>query len=81
MDETEVDVPRWFKRRRQLPKTMSQREAQALFESDGWKRTLGGKHVVKMEKEGCRPITLPSCNGEQYGVNLTARILKQAGLK
>jgi predicted RNA binding protein YcfA (HicA-like mRNA interferase family) len=81
MDGTEVDVPRWFKRRRQLPKTMTQREAQTLLESDGWKRTLGGKHVVKMEKEGRRPITLPSCGGEQYSVGLTSRILSQAGLK
>lgn len=81
MDGTEVDVPRWFKKRRELPKTMTQREAQALLESNGWKRTLGGKHVVKMEKEGCRPITLPSCNGEQYSVGLTSGIQKSAGLK
>jgi predicted RNA binding protein YcfA (HicA-like mRNA interferase family) len=81
MDGTEVDVPRWFKRRQQIPRTMNQREAQALLESNGWKRTLGGKHVVKMEKEGRRPITLPSCNGEQYSVGLTSRILTQAGLK
>lgn len=81
MDGTEVDVRRWFKRQRELPKTMTQRQAQSLMESDGWKRTLGGKHVVKMEKEGHRPITLPICGGEVYGVNLTARILKQAGLK
>lgn len=74
-------MARWFKRRQQLPRTMNQREAQALLEANGWKRTLGGKHVVKMEKEGCRPITLPSCDGEQYAVGLTSRILKQAGLK
>lgn len=81
MDESEVVVPRWFKKGRDLPKTMTQREAQSLLESKGWKRTLGGKHVVKMEKEGRRPITLPHCNGSAYSVDLTSRILKAAGLK
>lgn len=71
---------RWF-RKRALPKTMTQSEAQSLLESNGWVRTLGGKHVVKMEKEGRRPITLPRCNGAVYSVDLTSRILKQAGLK
>lgn len=51
------------------------------MEDHGWIRTLGGKHVVKMEKEGCRPITLPHCNGGAYSVDLTSRILKQAGLR
>lgn len=60
---------------------MTQREAQSLLEKNGWVRTIGGKHVVKMEKSGCRPITLPSCNGNAYSVDLTSRILKQAGLK
>lgn len=41
----------------------------------------GGKHVVKMEKKGYRPVTLPSCNGSVYSVDMTHRILKQAGLK
>jgi len=42
--------------------------------------TRGGKHVVKMEKEGQRPITLPHHHGKTYGKGLTAAILKQAGL-
>lgn len=75
-------MQRWFRRgRKNTPKTMTQREAQSLMEEHGWKRTLGGKHVVKMEKEGRRPITLPHCNGGVYSVDLTSRILKQAGLK
>jgi hypothetical protein len=73
-------VGRWSKKSA-LPKTMTQREAQSLLEANKWVCTQGGKHVVKMEKEGRRPITLPSCNGGMYSVNLTARILKQAGLK
>ena len=40
----------------------------------------GGKHVVKMEKEGSRPITLPHHRGKSYGKGLTAAILRQAGL-
>lgn len=54
---------------------------QKILERHGWVRTLGGKHVVKMEKEARRPITLPHCNGQQYSRDLTARIFKQAGLK
>jgi hypothetical protein len=36
---------------------------------------------VKMEKEGQRPVTLPSHNGDVYGVDLTRRFLKEAGLR
>lgn len=72
-------MQRWLKRG--LPKTMTQRQARSLLEANEWICTQGGKHVVKMEKEGCRPITLPSCNGGMYSVDLTARILKQAGLR
>ena len=42
--------------------------------------TRGGKHVVKMEKEGGRPITLPHHSGKSYGKGLTAAIRRQAGL-
>lgn len=69
----------WFKRG--LPKTMTQREAKSLLESNGWKATIGGKHSVKMVKKGCRPITLPMHNGQAYPKGLTEAILKQAGLK
>ncbi|PRY24016.1 hypothetical protein CLV70_114149 [Pseudosporangium ferrugineum] len=64
-----------------LPKTTNQAEMQKILEGNGWVRTQGGKHVVKMEKQGQRPITLPSCNGQQYSRDLTSRIFKQAGLK
>ena len=52
---------------------------QAL-EENGWTATRGGKHAVKMEKQGERPITLPRHKGEDYGKGLTAAILKAAGL-
>ena len=42
---------------------VNQKEAQRLLEVYGWTRTVGGKHVVKMVREGCRPITLPHHRG------------------
>lgn len=60
---------------------MTCREAQSLLEANGWTRTQGGKHGVKMEKQGERPITLPTHNGDAYGVDLTRRILRQAKLR
>lgn len=60
---------------------MTQREAESLLTENGWKRTQGGKHVVKMEKEGWPPIILPDCGRQSYSVGLTQSILKQAGLK
>lgn len=68
-------------RRNQLPKTMNQSEAASLLEAYGWNRGEGGKHNVKMEKAGCRPVTLPMKQGEQYSVEMTRRILKEAGLR
>ena len=47
------------KGRRQLPKVLSQAKARALLVEEGWEQTIGGKHVIKMEKDGHRPITLP----------------------
>lgn len=70
---------RWFGK--PLPKTMTQREARSLLEANGWICAIGGKHNVKMTKEGQRPITLPMHNGEAYGPRLTQAILKQAGLR
>ena len=42
---------------------------------------LGGKHNVKMERPGERPITLPMHKGQDYSPSLTAAILRQAGLR
>lgn len=43
--------------------------------------TAGGKHQVKMEKKGHRPVTLPANKRRDYPPGLTDAILKQAGLK
>jgi predicted RNA binding protein YcfA (HicA-like mRNA interferase family) len=64
-----------------LPRVLNQRSAKQLLEQHGWTETLGGKHVVKMEKPGHRPITLPMHHGSDYSRSLTAAILRQAGLK
>lgn len=72
-------MPRWLRKR--LPTKMTQREARSLLELNGWICETGGKHVVKMTKEGRRPITLPHHHGEVYSVGLTSEILKQAGLR
>jgi predicted RNA binding protein YcfA (HicA-like mRNA interferase family) len=63
-----------------LPKTISQKSGRKLLEGHGWAKTQGGKHNIKMEKIGERPITLPKHRGQEYSVDLTRRILKQAGL-
>jgi predicted RNA binding protein YcfA (HicA-like mRNA interferase family) len=63
-----------------VPKTMNQAEAEKLLAGHGWQQTKGGKHVIKMEKQGHRPITLPRHGGQQYSKGLTRAILKQAGI-
>lgn len=63
-----------------IPKTLNQKSARKLLEVNGWTKTEGGKHNVKMEKDGMRPITLPKHRGEEYSTGLTRGILKAAGL-
>jgi predicted RNA binding protein YcfA (HicA-like mRNA interferase family) len=63
-----------------MPGPLNQKSAQTGLEAHGWTRTLGGKHVVKMVKPGCRPITLPHHGGKDYGKGLAAAIRRQAGL-
>lgn len=69
------------KQRDALPRILDQKSARALLEEHGWEMTIGGKHNVKMEKSGQRPITLPKHKGRDYSVSLSQRILKQANLK
>jgi predicted RNA binding protein YcfA (HicA-like mRNA interferase family) len=59
---------------------LNQKSAKKLLEEHGWRQTRGGKHNIKMEKPGHRPITLPYHHGEDYGKGLSAAIRKQAGL-
>jgi predicted RNA binding protein YcfA (HicA-like mRNA interferase family) len=61
--------------------TLSQKKAIKLFRENGWTQSRGGKHQVKMTKQGCRPITLPHHKGRDYPPGLASAILKQAGLQ
>ncbi len=61
-----------------IPKIINQKDAQKLLEAHGWAKTEGGKHNVKMEKNGHRPVTLPMHKGQDYSKSLTRDILKQA---
>lgn len=65
----------------ELPRVLSQRSAKELLEAHGWTESLGGKHNVKMIKSGHRPITLLMHRGGDYSRDLTAAILREAGLK
>ena len=67
--------------KRHFPRVLNQQKAKKLLEDHGRIETIGGKHAVKMEKEGCRPITLPMHHGEDYSASLTSAILRQAGLR
>jgi predicted RNA binding protein YcfA (HicA-like mRNA interferase family) len=63
-----------------MAKLIDQRRAIRLLTTDGWTKGRGGKHAVKMEKDGKRPITLPHHHGQPYSKGLSAAIMKQAGL-
>jgi predicted RNA binding protein YcfA (HicA-like mRNA interferase family) len=62
------------------PKTLNQRPMKKLLEANGWVASVGGKHVIKMEKPGRRPITLPANKRRDYPPGLRAAILREAGL-
>lgn len=64
-----------------VPKVLDQRKAIKLLKDAGWTRDTGGKHQVKMTKDGHRPITLPQHKGRDYPRGLAAAIVKQAGLE
>jgi len=69
-------------RRDDLPKTLNQKDAIKFLKDHGWEQGRGGKHSVKMQKDGRpRPITLPMHNGRDYSPGLTASILREAGLR
>lgn len=63
-----------------LPKVLSQTSAIRLLKANGWTVDTGGKHQVKMTKDGERPITLPMHKGRDYAPGLRVAILRQAGL-
>jgi predicted RNA binding protein YcfA (HicA-like mRNA interferase family) len=61
--------------------TLNQKRARKMLEAQGWTKTVGGKHNVKIEKPGHRPITLPKHSGAGYGKQLAAAIMRQGGLE
>lgn len=63
-----------------MPKSRryTQRELISELEQHGWVRAAGGKHQVKMIKEGRRPVTVPMFKGKTLPIGLTQAILKQA---
>jgi predicted RNA binding protein YcfA (HicA-like mRNA interferase family) len=61
-------------------KLLSQKTARKLLKKNGWTVGVGGKHSVKMEKAGMRPITLPIHGGQDYSLDLSRSILKAAGI-
>ncbi|HSK49665.1 MAG TPA: type II toxin-antitoxin system HicA family toxin [Solirubrobacterales bacterium] len=60
---------------------LSQKKAVRLLKEHGWSQTTGGRHQVKMVRQGQRPITLPQHKGRDYSRGLTKAILRQAGLR
>lgn len=61
-------------------KLRTQKEWIKVLRQRGWQKERGGKHVVKMTKDGCRPITLPMNKGNPYPKGLNAAIRREAGL-
>jgi predicted RNA binding protein YcfA (HicA-like mRNA interferase family) len=61
--------------------TLNQKKAIKLLKKNGWTQARGGKHQVKMTKEGHRPITLPQHKSRDYQPGLTRAILREAGLQ
>ena len=43
----------------------------------GWAVERGGKHQVKMVKDGSRPITLPMHKGRDYAKGMNAALRRQ----
>jgi predicted RNA binding protein YcfA (HicA-like mRNA interferase family) len=68
-------------RKGRVPKVLNHQTAKKLLEAFGWTETQEGKHVVKMEKPGRRPVTLPMHKGRDYSASLRDAILRQAGIK
>lgn len=63
-----------------MGKLLNQKSAAKLLKRHGWTKTVGGKHNVKMARDGSRPITLPKHRGEDYSLDLTRAILRQADI-
>ena len=61
-----------------MPKTQTQWIG--LLRSDGWRQETGGKHQVKMTKQGKRPVTLPDNHRRAYSKGFEAQLRREVGL-
>ena len=62
-------------------KRHTQKELIKKLKENEWTQSVGGKHQVKMTREGHRPVTIPEFKGETLPVGLSQAILKQAGIE
>ena len=62
-------------------KRYTQKQLIKTLKQHGWEKSVGGKHQVKMIREGHRPVTIPEFKGETLPVGLSQAILKQAGIE
>lgn len=62
-------------------KRYTQKQLIKTLKDRGWEQSVGGKHQVKMVREGHRPVTIPEFRGETLPVGLSQGILKQAGIE
>lgn len=51
------------------------------LQAEGWSVERGGKHQVKMTKQGERPITLPDNKRRAYSKGFEAQLRRKAGLE
>ena len=56
---------------------MTQRQWISLLRSDGWRQEAGGKHQVKMTKQGRRPVTLPDNHRRAYAKGFEAQLRRE----
>jgi predicted RNA binding protein YcfA (HicA-like mRNA interferase family) len=64
-----------------VARLLNQRRAIDLLQKHGWTLDRGGKHAVKMVKEGWAPVALPRHHGGDYSKRLTHKICKEAGIE
>lgn len=62
-------------------KRYTQKALIKMLKKHGWEHSVGGRHQVKMVREGQRPVTIPEFKGETLPVGLSQAILKQAGIE
>lgn len=61
-----------------MPKTQAQWIK--VLREEGWRQEAGGRHQVKMTKQGMRPITLPDNHRRAYAKGFEAQLRREARL-